>query len=268
VKILITADIHYTLKQYDWLTRVAAQFDLVVLAGDLLDAFSTVDPRVQIAVVEKYLGRLAALTRLIVCSGNHDLDSRDADGERTARWISGKVRASGIPADGDALLINGTLFSICPWWDGPLAKERIGVQLARDSKAEKKRWMWIYHAPPIGSRISHEMREFGDAELARWIDAYQPELVFCGHVHNAPFEADGSWIDRRGSTIVFNAGRQIGDVPTHIMLNIEENEALWFSLRGPETVQLGAPLSFPVQKLKEEPAWLRSLDLADGQTPA
>lgn len=268
MKILITADIHYTLKQYDWLLRVAGEFDLLILAGDLLDAFSTVDPRVQIAVVEKYLSRLAAQTRLIVCSGNHDLDSRDAQGERVARWISARVRASGIPVDGDAISIDGTLYSICPWWDGPLAKRRIADQLARDAKAEKQRWVWIYHAPPVGSRISHEMREFGDPELASWIDRYQPDLVFCGHVHNAPFRPDGSWIDRRGATVVFNAGRQIGDIPTHIMLNSELDEVLWFSLAGPETARLDQPLSFPLSKLTQEPAWVTALDLTTGQSPA
>lgn len=102
------------------------------------------------------------------------------------------------------------------------------------------------------------MREFGDAELARWIDEYQPDLVFCGHVHNAPFRADGSWIDTRGRTFVFNAGRQIGEVPTHIMLDVEESSALWFSLMGPQTAALDKPLTFPVPNLTEEPAWLKA----------
>lgn len=268
MKILITADIHYSLKQYDWLTHVAANFDLVILAGDLLDAFSTVDPRVQIAVVQRYLSKLSAITRLIVCSGNHDLDGRDASGERTSLWIAGKVRTSGIPADGDAPVIDGTMFSICPWWDGPVAKRRIADQLARDSKAEKKRWIWIYHAPPIGSRISHEMREFGDPELAHWIDQYRPDLVFCGHVHNAPFRADGSWVDKRGNTMVFNAGRQIGDEPAHIVLDIEENAALWFSLMGSEIARVDQPLSFPIPKLTEAPEWLKNLKWTAGPSPA
>jgi len=267
MKILITADIHYTLKQYDWLVRIAPSFDLVILAGDLLDAFSNVDPRVQIAVVERYLKRLSALTRLIVSSGNHDLDARGSDGERTARWMA-KVCAAGIPSDGDALLVDGTLFSICPWWDGPLVRQRIGEQLARDAKADKQRWIWIYHAPPVGTRISHELGEFGEPELAHWIERYQPDLVFCGHVHNAPFRPDGSWIDRRGKTWVFNAGRQIGDVPTHIMLNVEESAALWFSLAGPESVRLDQPLTFPLAKLTTPPAWLTSVHPAADLSPA
>lgn len=266
MKILITADLHYNLKQYDWLTRNAARFDLVILAGDLLDAFSDVDARVQIAVVAQYLRRLSGLTRLIVSSGNHDLDGRGSDGERTARWMA-KVRAAGIATDGDALTVGGTLFSICPWWDGPLARSRIGRQLKRDAAAQKSCWVWVYHAPPIGSRISHEMREFGEPELAHWIDEYQPDLVFCGHVHNAPFRLGGSWIDRRGKTWVFNAGRQIGGVPTHIMLNIEANHALWFSLESPQAVRLDQPLAFPLADLTEAPEWLKALDRAGDPSP-
>jgi Icc-related predicted phosphoesterase len=267
MKILITADLHYNLKQYDWLVRNAARFDLVILAGDLLDAFSPDDARVQIAVVAKYLRRLSGLTRLIVSSGNHDLDGRGSDGERTARWMA-KVRDAGIATDGDALNLDGTLFTICPWWDGPLARERIGAQLERDAAVQKSRWIWVYHAPPIGSRISHEIREFGEPELAQWIDQYKPDLVFCGHVHNAPFRYNGSWIDRRGTTWVFNAGRQIGEVPTHILLNVAENDALWFSMEGPQTARLDQPLAFPLRELDDLPEWVTAGDRASDPSPA
>lgn len=37
MKILIVSDIHYSLKQFDWLLKVAHNFDLIVIAGDLLD---------------------------------------------------------------------------------------------------------------------------------------------------------------------------------------------------------------------------------------
>ena len=43
--------------------------------------------RAQIVVVEAYLEQLVARTKVIVCSGNHDLDSRNADGELIANWV-------------------------------------------------------------------------------------------------------------------------------------------------------------------------------------
>ena len=37
MKGLLVSDIHYRLKQLDWLASVAPEFDLVVIAGDHLD---------------------------------------------------------------------------------------------------------------------------------------------------------------------------------------------------------------------------------------
>lgn len=256
MKILLTADIHYSLPQFDWLLGVAPLFDAMILAGDHLDIASHVDGRAQIVVVLKYLERIAKATRLLVCSGNHDLDSRDEHGEKVTRWLS-LARHAGIPADGDAILINGTLFSIFPWWDGPKTQARITAQLARDCLRPRKSWVWVYHAPPEGTRTCREgAQSYGDPALPKWIAQYQPDFVLSGHVHNAPFTPEGSWIDRVGSTWVLNSGRQIGPAPTHIALNIAQNAAIWFSLAGPEIAALNCDIDYPLPKLREPPDWL------------
>ena len=78
MRCLVVADVHYSLPQLDWLVSAAPQFDLVIFAGDALDIGSMVDFRAQIVVVKKYLALLASRTRVILCSGNHDLDERNA----------------------------------------------------------------------------------------------------------------------------------------------------------------------------------------------
>src|SRR5216684_3478664 len=98
MRCLVVADLHYSLPQFDWLLSAAPQFDLVIFAGDALDIGSAVDFRAQILVVKKYLARLSGLTRVILCSGNHDLDERNADGEKIARWI-GDVRDLGAAGE-------------------------------------------------------------------------------------------------------------------------------------------------------------------------
>jgi predicted MPP superfamily phosphohydrolase len=128
MRCLVVADLHYSLPQFDWLIRVAPQFDLVIFAGDALDVGSVVDFRAQIVVVNKYLALLSCITRVIVCSGNHDLDGRSPEGEKIPRWI-GDLRELGIACDGDSLTIGETLFTVCPWWDGPIVKQRIDSQL-------------------------------------------------------------------------------------------------------------------------------------------
>ncbi len=222
MRCLVVADLHYSLPQFDWLLSAAAQFDLVIFAGDALDIGSAVDFRAQIVVVKKYLARLAAQTRVILCSGNHDLDERNTEGEKYSRWI-GEVRELGIACDGDDLLIGDTLFTVCPWWDGPLLRQRIDAQLGAAAARRAKRWIWVHHAPPANSPTSWGgKRYFGDTELVQWIERYRPDMVISGHVHQSPFISDGSWFDRLGPTWVFNTGLQPGRPPTHIVLEIDE----------------------------------------------
>src|SRR5437667_66014 len=128
MRCLVVADLHYSLPQFDWLLSAAPHFDLVIFAGDALDVGSLVDFRAQIVVVRKYLTLLSGITKVILCSGNHDLDERSAEGEKISRWI-GEVRELGIACDGDGLTIGDTLFTVCPWWDGPLVKQRLEDQL-------------------------------------------------------------------------------------------------------------------------------------------
>ncbi len=112
MRCLFVADLHYSLPQFDWLLQSAPRYDLVVLAGDALDVASNVDFRAQTLVVRKYLHRIASVTQLIVCSGNHDLNSRSEAGEKVARWI-GDLAALNIASDGDSLVIENILFTIC-----------------------------------------------------------------------------------------------------------------------------------------------------------
>lgn len=256
MKCLVVADIHYSLKQYDWLLAVADGFDLVVVAGDLLEISSSVDRRAQVVVVRTYLEQLASKTTVAVCSGNHDLDTVDADGEQVADWMR-DLDDLHVASDRSLIRLGDTLVSICPWWDGPSARDAIGRQLASAALEPHRRWIWVYHAPPSDSPVSWGgKRSFGDPELMRWIGAFQPDIVVSGHVHNSPFISGGSWADRIGKTWVFNTGQQIGPVPAHIVFDLDNDTALWFSIYGNEVLDLGADLHRPIPTLVERPDWL------------
>src|SRR5262245_21539636 len=99
MRILVVSDLHYTLRQLDWVMSVAGDYDLVVLSGDHLDVVSPVEPDAQIAVVLEYLARIAAKATVIACSGNHDLNGENELGERAAGWLDG-ARAAGVIVDG------------------------------------------------------------------------------------------------------------------------------------------------------------------------
>lgn len=268
MKCLLVSDLHYALKQFDWIVAIADAFDVLVVAGDHLDISGHVDGRAQIVVILNYLRRLKTRVQLVVSSGNHDLDVRDENDEKMARWMS-RVRSLGVPTDGDAVAFEGNLFTICPWWDGPKGRERVAAQLARDALREKERWIWVYHAPPGHSATSWYCDRWeGDDALSRWIEEFSPDMVFSGHIHESPFQKQGSWVDRLGKTWVFNPGRQIGPTPTHVIVDTDRQQALWFSLAGAEVVQLDGPLIRPVAELQELPDWLRlSADRDSGRSP-
>lgn len=250
MKCLLVSDLHYAIAQFDWVHHVADGFDAIVIAGDHLDISSMVTLDAQIAVILRYLRRLQAKTRVLVCSGNHDLNATGSDGEKVARWMS-RIRDLDIATDGDTLLSDdGTLFTICPWWDGPKARAAVAAQLSTDATRSKTRWIWIYHAPPDDSPVSWAgQRHFGDTDLSAWIAQYQPAMVLTGHIHQSPFRQGGSWVDKIGPTWVFNSGRQIGPIPTHTIIDTDTGRAEWFSAAGPQYVELEKPLVRPVPEL-------------------
>ncbi len=256
MRILVVADLHYALPQFDWLLAVAPQFDVVIFAGDALDLGSMVDYRAQILVVQKYMERLTRLTRVMFCSGNHDLDARSDDGEKIPRWVA-DIRAGGVVGDGDDVEIGDTLFTVCPWWDGPVARQTREAQLAAAAARPKRRWIWVHHAPPAESPTSWGgKRFFGDPELVRWIGMYTPDIVISGHVHQSPFITSGSWFDRIGTTWAFNTGLQPGRPPTHIVIDTDAARAFWLSAYGAETIDLDAALQRPGVPITDPPDWL------------
>lgn len=239
MRILLVSDLHYSLPQFDWVVAASPDFDLVVVAGDLLDISSSVSLDAQTVVVLRYLSLLHSTGRVAASSGNHDLTGPDHQGENAALWLA-DARAAGVPSDGDSLqLDDDTLVTICPWWDGPAGKEAVAAQLAADGARRPARWIWVYHWPPLGSPTCWTgKRHYGDPDLVDWIDQHHPDIVLTGHVHDPPFRPEGSWADRIGDTWVFNAGRQIGPIPARIELDLADGRAEWHSLMGVEGLAL------------------------------
>jgi Icc-related predicted phosphoesterase len=248
VRILLVSDLHYSLPQFDWVVRAAPAYDLVVLAGDHLDISSTVPLHAQCVVVLRYLALLRRHTRVVASSGNHDLTGPDAQGEQCALWLP-QARLDGVATDGDAVLLGDpatpadqSLITVCPWWDGPAGRAALDRQLDADATRRPARWLWIYHWPPAESPTCWTgRRHWGDQALRPWLTRHQPDLVLTGHVHESPFKPAGSWADRIGPSWVLNAGRQIGPVPCHIVIDLGAGTATWQSMMGRETLSLADP---------------------------
>ncbi len=241
MRLLFVADLHYSLKQFDWLAAHAGDYDVTVIGGDLLDLASPLDPDVQIAIVEKYFDRIRQKARLAVSSGNHDGDSRNSADESVAEWLQAS-RAEGLHVDGEGFSMGDIRITICPWWDGLQSRTELEALLEREAELVGGPWIWVHHAPPEGSRTSWTGRKFvGDEFLRGWIERFRPDMVLSGHIHNSPFYGDGSWIDRIGRTWVFNPGKQIGPQPTTITIDLAAMTAEWNSIEGSSIRDLGVP---------------------------
>lgn len=240
MRLLVVADLHYNLRQFDWLARVADRYDAVVVAGDMLDVAGHVDLDTQIVVIAKYLARLRAQVPVIVCSGNHDVDTRNAQGERVAAWLQ-DLRDDGVRVDGEHVALPAGLVSVCSYWDGPVTQRAVAAFVAAAERpAADGCWIWVHHVPPDDSPVSWNGRDHaGDLFLRGLIATHRPDLVVSGHVHDSPFCRGGSWIDRIDGTWVFNPGRQPGELPTFIELDLALQTASWMSLDGGEDRRLG-----------------------------
>lgn len=237
MRYLVASDLHYGLEQLDWIAARAATFDAVVLGGDHLDVVGRVELNAQIALMSAYLGRLAGRTTVVANSGNHDLTSRRADGEKAATWML--QLDSRVWTDGRSLTLGDDLVSVCAWWEGPSTLAEVEDQLDDDaSRRTGGVWIWAYHSPPDRSPTSWSgSRHYGDDVLNRLIGSYRPDIVLTGHVHEAPFRPDGSWHDRIGDTVVLNAGRRAGPVPAHLIIDTAIREIAWWACDGPVTLR-------------------------------
>jgi Icc-related predicted phosphoesterase len=227
VRILVASDVHYRLPSLDWLCSVAAEYDAIVLAGDLLDIANPVPIHAQIVVLDSYLRRLSGLTRVFAASGNHDLDGPGVHGEQACAWLP-RSRSATLHTDGESVDLDNLRITICPWWDGPATRADVDAQLRAAAIGRPELWLWIYHSPPAGTVLcSDGRRSFPDQELADWIAAYHPDLVMCGHIHQAPWAPGGGWYDRVVDAWVFNAGHVRARVPPHIVLDTVAGTAVW-----------------------------------------
>jgi len=100
--VLVTADLHYQKRWFEWLIREASRFDAVLIGGDVLDMFSA-EPRImQAREVQSWLRRLSEATRIAICSGNHDNAGRQIAADRAPvyEWLAELKQVTNIITDG------------------------------------------------------------------------------------------------------------------------------------------------------------------------
>jgi uncharacterized protein len=176
---------------------LAEQVDFLVSAGDLaLDEQHS---------PELYDAFASVLRPILAVPGNHDGDALYREVIARSRWtdLDGKV----VEHEGWAIGGWG-IRHYDPRLSGPdrhvQAEDRALSHLIETlSQFPRERVVVVTHLPPWGLRVARDARgvDRGNAQLRRFIDAFQPAAVISGHVHHRT-----AVLGRAGNTTVVVPG--------------------------------------------------------------
>ena len=277
MRILAVADLHYNLPQFDWLVSVANRYDLLIIAGDLLDGGSFVTASAQMVVVLKYLERLRAIAPLVICSGNHDLNHTYSTGERYARWVP-YARGPGAHADnetfaiGESVRVRGTGVEIEDHGD----HQHYHVEDRARTFAPKSASLGVLYELPLGvvARLSGQYTERAPAlpelfskGLHHAMDTFEignpnlrkeaaTSIEFGLRRSKGPFRFDFTAYHTRYQGYISKrlTGVLCGDDFDSCGVDTELKQAAWFSFEGAGTLDWGN--NGVPEEMLQWPAWL------------
>ena len=176
MKLLAFSDIHRDLGAAAELTERSAAADVVIGAGD----FASVHEG-----LEETIGAFAAITTpTLLVPGNNETE----DALRAAVAATGWDAATVL--HGESTEIGGTAFfglgagvPTTPWdWSFDLTEDEAAARLASCPPGA----VFVVHSPPRGHcDMSSAGEHLGSEAIRAAIEAREPPLVVCGHIHEA-----------------------------------------------------------------------------------
>ena len=190
MRILAFSDLHRDLDQAARLVELSADADVVIGAGDFASVHDGLDETIQA------LAAIEAPTVLV--PGNNETE--DALREAATAWPAATVLHGDVAEiDGVEFFGLGAGVPITPWdWSFDLSDDDAAERLA----ACPEGGVLVVHSPPQGhADASSAGDHLGSAAILEAIEAKQPRLAVCGHIHE-------SWGERSriGETEVVNLG--------------------------------------------------------------
>jgi uncharacterized protein len=174
VKILAFSDLHRDLDQAGQLVERSSDADVVIAAGD----FASVHEGLEEAI--DALRPIAVPTVLV--PGNNETE--DALRAACEGWDAATVlHGQGTEIDGTPFYGLGAGIPITPWdWSFDLDEDEAAQKLA-DCPAGA---VLVIHSPPKGHCDQSSAGDhLGSQAILEAIEAKQPELAVCGHIHES-----------------------------------------------------------------------------------
>ncbi|OYT32728.1 hypothetical protein DRJ22_01405 [Candidatus Woesearchaeota archaeon] len=191
VKILAAGDFHGDISRADFLAKKAIDenVDLIILNGDIVEEDK----------IEGIIGKFKATgKKILLVPGNHDFIATEV--------LAQKYDVTNL--HGKALKVGDVGFIGCGGANiglNMLHEDEIYDLIKQASKYNKdvKRTVFITHVHPADTKMA-SFSDFvpGSTGLKNAISAFKPDLVLCGHVH----EAEGIE-EKVDNTLVVNVGK-------------------------------------------------------------
>lgn len=117
MKLLLTADLHFRIHWFRWLIEQAPSYDLVCIAGDLLEMFKSETRTEQAREVSRLIRELADIVPVAVCSGNHDNAGRLISYDRASvyEWFIELDKHPKIITDGVTQKLENLIVTTIPY---------------------------------------------------------------------------------------------------------------------------------------------------------
>jgi uncharacterized protein len=193
MRLLAAADIHGETGIFSRILDGAAGVDVILLGGDLTHFGSPDDAQAVVRLAE------ATGAKVLAVAGNCDSAQIDA---RLDELGVGLLRRGVVHEN-----VGFIGLSAMPPWRSSMyhfSEEELAEILdAGHRQVAQAEWLVVLsHAPPRGTRLDRVFlgRHVGSVALGEFIERVQPELVVCGHIHEARGVAE------LGRAIVVNCG--------------------------------------------------------------
>ena len=194
MRILAFSDIHGTYEIVETILSSESEYDLVVLAGDITTCGSPGEMEAAVRMFKAHHRPVLGVT------GNMDPAALDETLEK-----------EGVSLDGRGVIMGDV--GLCGVGAAPLSPLETPNEIPEEeimrraeegwkSIAGASRKVFVPHAPPKNTKVDRTFMglHVGSAAVRRFIEEQEPEIVICGHIH----EARG--IDSIGRTKIINCG--------------------------------------------------------------
>ena len=208
MKLLCISDLHGNEPALGRILRHAGAFDRIVFSGDITN-----------------FGVPSDATRLVRLAEAQCKPVHAVAGNCDSAEIEAAIQEMGVSLHAQGLVSGGVAFqgvSGAPLWRPGMhgyseAAMRTALDTGYSQSTEAERRVVVCHAPPHGCKAdrSNFASHIGSQAVRSFVDDRHPDLVVCGHVH----EARG--IDQIGPTVVVNCGSANSGYYALIELNAE-----------------------------------------------